>query len=280
MLKTKIYLYDSTKEADGYRGTDYSAYVLQGNSDTEDITQKLDNIEITLQGLSSKTPFSPGTKFIIDKTHISDLGVETIYATYHMCVEEDVVMQPIMSDNEYFVHNITLYEASIVAQKRLCDNISATYKLKDVSLQENVAFPDRQAQFVNTKSEFEVTDNWGYTGKSSLFGETYFRYGKYFEFVGKIEMKLHLIFACIKGFKIFSNLVSRNSEIFQLPFNSHEKNVFHVIHVLIQIDNVPFINGDKVGNFCQNARLVRTMKQKYNVILHFKTRYFRIRLQN
>ena len=189
MLKTKIYLYDSTKEADGYRGTDYSAYVLQGNSDTEDITQKLDNVEITLQGLSTKTPFSPGTKFVIDKTHISDLGVETIYATYHMCVEEDVVMQPIMSDNNYFVHNITLYEASIVAQKRLCDNISATYKLKDVSLQEHVAFPDRQAQFVNTKSEFKVTDNWGYTGKSSLFGKTYFRYGKYFDFNGEIEMK-------------------------------------------------------------------------------------------
>ena len=104
MLKTKIYLYDSTKEAGGYRGTDYSAYVLQGNSDTEDITQKLDNAEITLQGLSSKTPFSPGTKFVIDNTYISDLGVETIYATYHMCVEEDVVMQPIMSDNGYVGH--------------------------------------------------------------------------------------------------------------------------------------------------------------------------------
>lgn len=189
MLKTKIYLYDSTKEADGYRGTDYSAYVLQGNLDTEDITQKLDNAEITLQGLSSKTPFSPGTKFVIDKTHISDLGVETIYATYHMCVEEDIVMQPIMSDNEYFVHNITLYEASIVAQKRLCDNISATYKLKDVSLQENVAFPDRQAQFVNTKSEFETTDNWGYSETGTIIKKTYFRYGKYFDFNGKIEMK-------------------------------------------------------------------------------------------
>ena len=188
MLKTKIYLYNSTKEADGYRGTDYSAYVLQGNSDTEDITQKLDNIEITLQGLSTKTPFSPGTKFVIDKTHISDLGVETIYATYHMCVEEDVVMQPIMSDNNYFVHNITLYEASVIAQKRLCDNISATYKLKDVSLQENVAFPDRQAQFVNTKSEFETTDNWGYTNAAVAY-KTYFRYGKYFEFIGGIEMK-------------------------------------------------------------------------------------------
>lgn len=188
MLKTRIYLYDSTKEADGYRGYDYSAYVLQGNSDTEDITQKLDSVEITLQGFSSKTPFSPGTKFVIDKTHISDLGVETIYATYHMCVEEDAVMQPIMSDDGYFVHNITLYEASIVAQKRLCDNISATYKLKDVSLQENVAFPDRQAQFVNTKSEFETTDNWGYTDAAVAY-RTYFRYGKYFEFVGRIEMK-------------------------------------------------------------------------------------------
>ena len=186
MLKTKIYLYDSTKEADGYRGTDYSAYVLQGNSDTEDITQKLDNIEITLQGLSTKTPFSPGTKFVIDKTHISDSGVETIYATYHMCVEEDVVMQPIMSDNGYFVHNITLYEASVIAQKRLCDNISATYNLKDVSLQEHVAFHDRQAQFVNTKSEFDATGDWG--EDPSVYHD-WFRYGKYFEFVGKIEME-------------------------------------------------------------------------------------------
>ena len=38
MFKTKVYLYDSSREDNGYRGEDFSKYVLQGNEDTEDTT--------------------------------------------------------------------------------------------------------------------------------------------------------------------------------------------------------------------------------------------------
>ena len=50
MNSIRVYLYDSTQEANGYRGTDFSANVLQGSEETEDITQELDTAEITSAG--------------------------------------------------------------------------------------------------------------------------------------------------------------------------------------------------------------------------------------
>ena len=66
MIGVNLYLYDSTKEANGYRGEDLSDYVLSGAQNTEDITEELDLSEITLHGLPRKTAFDPETKFIID----------------------------------------------------------------------------------------------------------------------------------------------------------------------------------------------------------------------
>lgn len=184
MLFTKLYLYDKTKESNGYRGEEYTKYVLQGDTYKEDITQQLDTNELTLAGIDKKERFAPGTKFIRDDVYSAD-GEETIYATQHLCVANDTVSKPVISDDTYYNHNITFYETSVVAQKRLCDNISATYQLKDVSLTTKAAFNlAKQATPVNTKSEFTPSNNWGYTEKGNRF-----RYGKYFEYLGTIEMK-------------------------------------------------------------------------------------------
>ena len=133
MFKIRLYLYDSTQENNGYRGVDLSKYVLQGQQYTEDITQVLDTSEITLAGFPQKESFAPETKFIADIVEFNELN-EISTTTVHLCVASDTPSQPIISDDTYFDHHISFIEPSVVAQKRLVDNISATYKLKDVNL--------------------------------------------------------------------------------------------------------------------------------------------------
>lgn len=131
MQEIRVYLYNSEQESNGYRGENLSAFVLQGTTVNEDLTQILDTGEITLAGYTEQKNFAPETKMIVD---IVETETNAIVETLHYCVERDVVEQPILSDDNYFNHHIFLIEPSVVAQKRLVDNISATYKLKDVTL--------------------------------------------------------------------------------------------------------------------------------------------------
>lgn len=190
MFKTKVYLYDSSQEINGYRGEDLSRHILQGDECGEDITQEMDTSEITLCGLNKSTEFTPGTKFIIDFVQENDLG-DDIKETIHRVVERDIVSQPIISDDNYFDHHISLLEPSVIAQKRLVDNISATYKLKDVLLQELPAFPDTLAttnQF--PRPDFSNIENFGRATKTINLVTNYYSYiwGKYFELEGEIEL--------------------------------------------------------------------------------------------
>lgn len=179
MNKTRLYLYDKTKESNGYRGTDLSAYVMQGDELAERLNNELDTAFVTLAGYSKNEGFAPTTKMIMDK--VTD-GV--IVATYHWMVDEDLVEKPILSDDTYFDHHISLIEPSVVAQKRPVDNIAVTYKLKDVSLQTLPAFDTEEVAVPsNRKSEYTPSENFGIKEESSLI---YFRrttrFGKYFSF--------------------------------------------------------------------------------------------------
>ena len=185
MIIVKVYKYDSAQEANGYRGTDYSAHLLQGNEFTEDITQELDTCEITLSGLNFEKEFDPQTKFIIDYYQDSEANM----MTRHWLVAKDMVQKPILSDDNYFDHHISLIEPSVIAQQRLVDNISATYKLKDVNLEEVVQFDIyEKAASTYENSQIQPERNFGYfeTGHNANdYG--YWTFGKYFQAEGKIE---------------------------------------------------------------------------------------------
>lgn len=196
MLKTKLFKYDSSKENNGYRGEDFSRYVLQGDQNTEDITQELDVAELTLVGLPFKEEFAPETKFILDVVDNDLLGNERILETLHLCVSRDTPSQPIISDDNYFDHHISFIEPSVVAQKRLVDNISTTYKLKDVTLKEVQAFPDVNTSINISSSVFVPELNFGIevkdldvpagTGSGTT---TNFVAGKYFEIDGSLKLE-------------------------------------------------------------------------------------------
>lgn len=219
MFKIRLYLYDSTQESNGYRGADLSKYVLQGQQYTEDITQVLDTSEITLAGFPQKESFTPETKFIADIVEFNELN-EISTTTVHLCVASDTPSQPIMSDDTYFDHHISFIEPSVVAQKRLVDNISTTYKLKDVSLQEIPAFPQSVANFNIQSSIYIPEKNFGiYSEKISGIDHSFTVWGKYFQAEGSPYMltpsgeRKNMSYLNIADFAVDGNYVAR----FEIP---------------------------------------------------------------
>ena len=193
MLKTKVYLYDSSQESNGYRGQDLSKHLLQGDECGEDITQEMDTAEITLAGLSLQKEFAPGTKFIIDLVETLESGLDNIIETRHWVVSRDITNQPIISDDTYFDHHISLIEPSVVAQQRLVDNIAVTYKLKDVNIQEVPAFPDTKISLNMGGLSISPSDKFGKINvevTSDIYGFTQWdlHIGKYFQPEGDIDI--------------------------------------------------------------------------------------------
>ena len=63
---TRLYAYDSSQEENNYRGEDFSSFILQGDSDSDDLTEILDVVELTLTGLTFSEEFEPDRKFIFE----------------------------------------------------------------------------------------------------------------------------------------------------------------------------------------------------------------------
>lgn len=173
---TKLYKYDSNEEANGYRGMDYSQYILMGDSDVDNLDDTLDTVEVTLVGLPFREEFAPETKFIYEKWYeqLDENGEisYTMWKDWHLCVSNDTVEQPILSDEHYFNHNISFIEASVVAQKRTVDNIAITYRLKDVSL--NVAPQyDVNAKAIGSITDIEYVPPEKFGRKTGFIWETY-----------------------------------------------------------------------------------------------------------
>ena len=196
MIKTRIFLYNSQNESDGYRGEELTTHLLQADYLKEDITEALDMGEITLEGLTRREEFEPETKFIIDiydvrKRVYEGEEFEEIVDEWHwnMCVQKDLVEQPILSDDTYFNHSISLIEPSVVAQKRLVDNISATYKLKDVNIETQPTFDiNQQSPTQNDPSSFTPVDKFGNYHSGFLDYYDHCNWGKHFELDGRIQM--------------------------------------------------------------------------------------------
>lgn len=185
MVITKLYLYDSSK-AD-YKGTDYSQYVLAGDRYTDDLTEVLDVCDLTLAGVPFSEEFDPTTKFIMEKYTRVD-GVDSLDATYHLCVANDVVSQPILSDDNYFNHAITFNEPSVIAQGRIVDDCTETYKLKDVSLNVTPVYDpsEKCADTIKTNNldgQSDIVNGYSTKGNAVFWNTTMCKISRTFRFV-------------------------------------------------------------------------------------------------
>lgn len=172
-IVTKIYKYDKSREHNGYRGEDFSPYVLQGFQNQDNLEDTLDTLDITLAGLSFREEFSPKTKFIVElyDENIDKDGNKTLSLwndkPLHLMVDTDTVEQPVISDDTYFNHHLSLIEPSVDAQNRLVDNISVTYKLQDVTLNIIPSFDLSLTTKLNLTNTPTTGTNfkWGQEGK-------------------------------------------------------------------------------------------------------------------
>lgn len=151
MIKSRLYKYDSTK-AD-FKGEDFSRYIMIGDTTKDDLTEVMGTIELTLTGLPFQEEFAPETLFVYERADIDENGIEQYSEHWHMCVQQDLVSQPVLSDDNYYDHHITLQEASAIAQKRLVDNIAVTYRLQDITLEGELNIDTEQT--VSTENMFK-----------------------------------------------------------------------------------------------------------------------------
>lgn len=183
MIELKLYKYHS--QQGDYKGLDLSKYLAQGNSYTEDISQELDVGEITLYGYPEKKEFDPSTKFIYEIWEDGELKKEL-----HLVCDKDMVSLPQLSDGEYYDHHISMIEPSVLAQKRVVDNISTTYKLKDVNLTQQSTFTDENENisFNINNNISNLVGNFGYRITTNVAPDdtTTNIYGKYFAVSGNI----------------------------------------------------------------------------------------------
>lgn len=200
MIQVKLYLYDSAQERNEYRGADLSAYIFSGAQNTENLTEELDVSELTLQGYPERAEFAPETKFILDIYED-----EMLRYTYHRVVQEDVVEQPILSDEQYFTHTITLIEPSAIAQKRIVDDIAVSYKLKDVELKKVPAFTlEREVETTSSATPpYIIYDGFGFCKKEeelsafALYNARLVYFGKYFKWrtaTNANDKKVHILY--------------------------------------------------------------------------------------
>ena len=182
MIELKLYKYNSQQS--DYKGLDLSKYLAQGNSYTEDITQELDVGEITLYGFPQKEEFDPSTKFIYEIWENGELK-----NTLHLVCDKDMVSLPQLSDSEYYDHHISMIEPSVIAQKRAVDNISTTYKLKDVNLKLPSSYTneDENTSFTIENNISGFTENFGTTNPAQYSFVNI--YGKYFALSGNIQVQ-------------------------------------------------------------------------------------------
>ena len=111
------------------KGEDLSNYVSISSNLTTALDGTISRYAIDLLGYTTDVEFEPTTKFVLDIYE-----GETLVRSIDMVLQDDVVEKPIMSDNNYYHHHLTLADPAILAQQRTCDNFAITYKLKDVNL--------------------------------------------------------------------------------------------------------------------------------------------------
>lgn len=149
MNQVKFYLYD--ENYDDCKGKDLSSYVAIGTGIKTSLDGTIDTYAITLNGLPFSEEITPTTKFICEVYSDNELQ-----ATIDMVLQDDVVEKPILSDDTYFIHKLSLANAAVIAQQKMCDNMAFTYRLKDVDLSSNITI-DTSANISVKATQIENT---------------------------------------------------------------------------------------------------------------------------
>ena len=78
--------------------------------------------------------------------------------------------------------------------------------------------------------------------------------------VAVVEREFHLIALGVERSDVVVKLVARDEEALQFPFDAHEEHAFHLVHILIQVDDVSFVIRDKFRHFRDDTLLIRAVQ--------------------
>ena len=292
MFKVGFYLYDETKE--NCKGIDLSKYVAIGSAINETLDGTIDTYSLTLNGLPFRDEIEPSTKFIYEL--IED---DEIVKTIDMVLQSDAVEQPILSDDTYFIHNLELANPAIIAQQKICDNMSFTYRLKDVDLSKSVSLPDDNVSVSSGSISINYNDiimeyyndnftKWVFEGNitsSYSFWQRYIHYG--FEWVQptlvKDDTKQYVIseyktdistfdIANIKSNIILGEGVSSKTISFFPPmlrvsagkYNTTETQILGIASVYLTLQRTNIASG--LVEYYDNANAVWSSSETKNLI--------------
>jgi hypothetical protein len=79
--------------------------------------------------------------------------------------------------------------------------------------------------------------------------------------VAKVEIKLHLIALRIERVDVLLYFIAWNKETVKFPFYAHEKHAVLTVYVLVKVDDVTLVVGNKFCYFRNDSLLVRTMQK-------------------
>jgi len=79
--------------------------------------------------------------------------------------------------------------------------------------------------------------------------------------ITEIKVASHLVSLCVKRVDVFIDLVARDEEILQFPFDPHEKHPVFPIYVLVQINDISLVVRNKLRDFRNDAWPIGTMQK-------------------
>ena len=78
--------------------------------------------------------------------------------------------------------------------------------------------------------------------------------------IAEVQAEFHLVTLRIKGGDVLVNLVARNHKSFQFPLYTHKKHAVHLVNILIEVNDISLIIGDKLSYFRNNTLLIRAVE--------------------
>ena len=170
---TRVYLYD--QHSTNKKGTEYTKYLLMGDTVVDNLDDTIDTAEITLAKTPYQQEFDPTRKFIIEKwENVSQTSTPELILkeTFSWCVSEDIVEKSLLSE-ELYDHHISLINPAVIAQKRLCDNMAVTYKLKDVNINVKPTYDPNATILINKPEVIGLGDGSQFGDHTWFLGRSY-----------------------------------------------------------------------------------------------------------
>jgi len=87
--------------------------------------------------------------------------------------------------------------------------------------------------------------------------------------IAEVEIERHVITLGIQYVDILLDFLTWDEKGFEFPFNTHEESAILVVDILVKVDDVALVVGNKLRYLRDDALLVRAMQKQYSGWFHY-----------